>query len=102
MVTFGRCSNLRVCEARSNLVPRRLDAFIPEIDFGLAAMVGYVNVHGEQDFSSEEASVGRVVGRAQLLFGEVGLPRACAQNGIDLPPIFSLALSAIFQRLVPL
>jgi hypothetical protein len=35
-------------------------------------MVGYVNVHGEQDFSSEEASVGRVVRRAQLLFGEVG------------------------------
>ena len=34
-------------------------------------MVGYVNVHGEEDFSSEEASVGRVVGRVQLLFGQV-------------------------------
>jgi hypothetical protein len=55
----------------SNPIPRRLDAFIPEIDFGLAAMVGDVNVHGEQDFSAEEASVGRVVRHAQLLFGEV-------------------------------
>ena len=56
----------------SNPIPRRLDAFIAQIDFGLAAMVGYVNVHGEQDFSAEEASVGRVVRHAQLLFGEVG------------------------------
>ena len=56
----------------SNPIPRRLDAFVPEIDFGLAAMVGHVNVYGEQDFPAEEASVGRVVRRAQLLFGEVG------------------------------
>ena len=30
------------------LSPGRLDAFIREIDFGLAAMVAYVNVHSEQ------------------------------------------------------
>jgi hypothetical protein len=54
----------------SNPVPRRLDAFIPEIDFGLAAMGGHMNVHGEQDFSSEEAPSGELWG-AQLLFGEV-------------------------------
>ena len=67
----------------SNPVPWRLDAFVPEIDFGLAAMVGYVDVHGEQDFSAEEASVGRVVRRAQLLFGEVGDDGGAIVEGIS-------------------
>ena len=70
-------------DLRSNPVPRRLDAFIPEIDFGLAAMVAHVNVHGEQDFPAEEASVGRVVRRAQLLFGEVGDDGGAIIEGIS-------------------
>jgi hypothetical protein len=70
VATYNRCWNSRAYERRQILYPGRLDAFIPEIDFGLAAVVGQVNVHGEQNFSSEEASVGRVVRRAQLLFGE--------------------------------
>jgi len=67
----------------SNPVPRRPDAFVPEIDFGLAPVVGYVNVHGEQDFSSEEASVGRVVRCAQLFFGEVGDDGGAIVEGIS-------------------
>ena len=59
-----------------------LDAFIAEIDFGLAAMVGHVNVYGEQDFPAEEASVGRVMRRAQLLFGEVGDDGGAIVEGI--------------------
>lgn len=35
-------------------------------------MVGDVNVHGKQDFASDEASVGRVMERVQLLIGKVG------------------------------
>jgi hypothetical protein len=42
----------------SDTVGGRLDAVVAKIDFGLAAVMGYMHVHGEQDFAAEETSVG--------------------------------------------
>jgi hypothetical protein len=58
---------------RLNSVRGWLDAFVAEIDFGLAAMMGYVNEHGQEDFASGETAIGRVVRFAELLFGEIGI-----------------------------
>ena len=42
----------------SNHVGRGLDAVDTEVDFGLAAMVRDVDVHGEEDFAAKETAVG--------------------------------------------
>jgi hypothetical protein len=57
----------RMGHLKSYSIRGRLDAFVAEVDFGLAAMMGYVDVHGKQDFAARQVSVGRVVGGRELL-----------------------------------
>ena len=52
---------------KSYSIRGRLDTFVAEVDFGLAAMMGHVDVHGKQDFAARQVSVGRVVGGRELL-----------------------------------
>src|SRR5690349_16442335 len=58
--------------AASDAVGRGLDAHVAEVDLGLAAVMGNVYIHGEQDFASEETAVGRIVDFAELLVSQVG------------------------------
>lgn len=47
------------------------NAFVAEVDFGLAAMMRDVNVHGEEDFAARKMAVGGIVGGVELFFREI-------------------------------
>jgi hypothetical protein len=61
VVTANLTSEDAACFAvfarRADPIRRGLDAFVAEVDFRLASMVGYVDVHSEQDFTSEQAPI---------------------------------------------
>jgi len=46
----------------SDSVRGRANAFVAEVDFGLAAMMRDVNVHGEENFTAGKMAVRGVVG----------------------------------------